>query len=154
MARLPTVGGDQNAWGTVLNEFLEVAHNSDGTLKDVVAATGGLATFGFAGVVAATVGVARFIMPNAGTLVGAVCSVGTAPTGQALICDINKNGTTIYSTQGNRPQVAAGANTSAALAVPDVTSFSALDYFTVDVDQVGSGAAGADLILNLRYIFS
>lgn len=31
MARLPTVGGDDGNWGTVLNEFLETEHNSDGT---------------------------------------------------------------------------------------------------------------------------
>jgi hypothetical protein len=30
--RLPTVGGDPNSWGTVLNGFLGVAHNTDGTL--------------------------------------------------------------------------------------------------------------------------
>lgn len=33
MARLPTVGGDNGNWGTVLNEFLSVVHESDGTLK-------------------------------------------------------------------------------------------------------------------------
>ena len=33
MARLPTVGGDSGNWGTVLNEYLETAHNTDGTLK-------------------------------------------------------------------------------------------------------------------------
>ncbi|HEV7928530.1 MAG TPA: hypothetical protein VGP12_00195, partial [Nitrosospira sp.] len=33
MARLPTPGGDSNTWGTILNDFLSVEHNSDGTLK-------------------------------------------------------------------------------------------------------------------------
>lgn len=33
MARLPTPGSDSGAWGTLLNEFLEVEHNNDGTLK-------------------------------------------------------------------------------------------------------------------------
>ena len=33
MARLPTVGSDDGSWGTVLNTFLEISHNSDGTLK-------------------------------------------------------------------------------------------------------------------------
>jgi hypothetical protein len=154
VARLPVTGSDSGTWGDLLNEFLEVAHNGDGTLKGSAAATGAVATFGFPGVVAAATGVARFVMPSAGTLIGAVCSAATAPTGQALICDVNKNGTTIFTTQANRPQIAAGANASATVATPDVTSFDALDYFTVDVDQVGSGAAGADLILNLRYIFS
>ena len=33
MARLPVPGGDNNSWGDVLNEFLRVGHNEDGTLK-------------------------------------------------------------------------------------------------------------------------
>jgi len=33
MARLPTVGGDDNTWGKVLNDFLSQEHNPDGTLK-------------------------------------------------------------------------------------------------------------------------
>jgi hypothetical protein len=32
MARLPTPGGDDGAWGDILNDFLDVAHNPDGTL--------------------------------------------------------------------------------------------------------------------------
>lgn len=33
MARLPTPGGDKNSWGQILNDFLSVEHNSDGSLK-------------------------------------------------------------------------------------------------------------------------
>ena len=33
MARLPQPGGDDGTWGQVLNEFLGVAHNADGSLK-------------------------------------------------------------------------------------------------------------------------
>ncbi len=33
MARLPTIGGDNGNWGTVLNQFLDVSHNSDGTIQ-------------------------------------------------------------------------------------------------------------------------
>jgi hypothetical protein len=33
MARLPVPGSDTNVWGTVLNEYLSVEHNTDGTLK-------------------------------------------------------------------------------------------------------------------------
>lgn len=29
--RLPTVGGDSGAWGTILNGYLSVEHNADGT---------------------------------------------------------------------------------------------------------------------------
>ena len=35
MARLPTVAGDNNAWGSILNTFLQVSHNNDGTLKNL-----------------------------------------------------------------------------------------------------------------------
>lgn len=34
MARLPTVGADNDNWGNVLNEYLSVSLNSDGTLKE------------------------------------------------------------------------------------------------------------------------
>lgn len=33
MARLPQPGGDDGTWGSVLNDFLSIEHNSDGTLK-------------------------------------------------------------------------------------------------------------------------
>lgn len=35
MARLPIPGGDDGTWGDILNEFLQVAHNNDGTLQDI-----------------------------------------------------------------------------------------------------------------------
>ena len=33
MTRLPIPGDDQGTWGTILNDFLAVEHNDDGTLK-------------------------------------------------------------------------------------------------------------------------
>jgi hypothetical protein len=33
MPRLPQPGGDAGTWGSVLNDFLNVSHNSDGTIK-------------------------------------------------------------------------------------------------------------------------
>ena len=35
MSRLPNVGGDNNEWGNVLNEYLSVSLNTDGTLKNI-----------------------------------------------------------------------------------------------------------------------
>src|SRR4051812_18192458 len=34
MARLPEPGGDQGQWGDVLNDYLKVAHDANGSLKD------------------------------------------------------------------------------------------------------------------------
>ncbi len=33
MSRLPKPGGDNGTWGNILNDFLAIEHNSDGTLK-------------------------------------------------------------------------------------------------------------------------
>jgi len=40
MARLPVPGQDEGTWGDILNDFLTVGHNTDGTLKNVVHTTG------------------------------------------------------------------------------------------------------------------
>jgi hypothetical protein len=39
MARLPTIGGDDGNWGTILNDYLSVAHNSGGDLNNNTVAT-------------------------------------------------------------------------------------------------------------------
>lgn len=39
MSRLPSVGGDNGTWGTVLNDFLSVSHASGGTLNNGVVGT-------------------------------------------------------------------------------------------------------------------
>src|SRR6266550_3748218 len=33
MSRLPVVGGDENTWGGILNDYLSVLLDTDGTLK-------------------------------------------------------------------------------------------------------------------------
>ena len=33
MSRLPTPGGDDGDWGNILNDFLDISHNTDGSLK-------------------------------------------------------------------------------------------------------------------------
>jgi hypothetical protein len=112
-----------------------------------------VATFGTAGVLTTQVGVGRFLFPLSAKIVSAIMAVNTAPTGASIICDVNKNGTTIFTTQANRPAIAATSFASSA-AVPDVTTFAIGDYLTVDIDQVGSTIAGADLVLQVLYVFA
>jgi hypothetical protein len=64
------------------------------------------------------------IVGVAGTIVDVRARALTGPTGAALIADVNKNGTTIFSTQGNRPTIADGATVSSTT-LPDVTSVAA-----------------------------
>lgn len=70
--------------------------------------------------------------------------VATAPTGAAIIVDIHKNGTTIFTTQANRPQIAASSTTGNTTTI-NVSSWGDGDYLTMDIDQVGSTVKGADL---------
>jgi len=86
--------------------------------------------------------------PCALTVTGGKIEVGTAPTGAALICDVHKNGTTLWTTQGNRPTIA-DAGTNAAITVPDVTALAQGDRLLLMIDQVGSTVAGKDLSLTL-----
>lgn len=76
-ARLPTPGGDDNNWGTILNEFLDVSHNSDGTLSGAAVSSAGAVQIGgdLGGV---------NIAPTVAKIQGVGIS-GTPSTGQALI---------------------------------------------------------------------
>jgi hypothetical protein len=86
--------------------------------------------------------------------------VKTAPTGQALIADVNTfDGAAFTSMFSTRPQIAAAGDRGAAQ--PDSTyarrclrhgaaSLAAGGEITLDIDQVGSGTAGADLFAQIR----
>jgi hypothetical protein len=61
------------------------------------------------------------------------------PATTPVIADVNKNGTTIFTTQANRPQVGVGVEVGA-IATPDVRLYTQGDRMTVDVDQVDASA--------------
>jgi len=99
-----------------------------------------------------TIGTAKitFRMPFAMTLSSARASVGTAPTGAAIIVDINEAGTSIFST---RLTIDATEKTSTTAETAAVISDSALAddaEITVDIDQVGSTVAGKGLKVLLK----
>jgi hypothetical protein len=104
-----------------------------------------LTSFFKSGTLATATGTQRLPIDGTYTIIGTRVMVGTAPAGANIIVDVNKNGTTIYTTQGNRPTVADGANAGGPGTAPDIATLVAGDYLTVDIDQVGSGTAGADL---------
>jgi hypothetical protein len=105
--------------------------------------------FSAAGALSIAVGSARWYNDTGRTLtIGTVrASAGTAPTGSSLIVDVNKNGTTIFTTQSARPSIASAGVT--ATGTPAVTTLAAGDYLSVDVDQVGSTTPGADLTVQV-----
>ena len=85
-----------------------------------------------------------FLVPFAATIADVRAYLDTAPTGAAFVLDVNLNGTTVFTTQGNRPTIAISGNASTTT-LPDVVSVAAGDRITVDVDVIGSSVAGSDL---------
>lgn len=88
-----------------------------------------------------------FHLDAAYTAVAVWLHVKTAPTGAALIVDINEAGTTLFSTN---PQIAISATTGGGSAVFSDTALADNAEITFDVDQVGSTVAGADLTVILE----
>lgn len=109
--------------------------------------------FGFTGTAVITTGVLRWYNRTGRTLtiIGAWVAANTAPTGADMRADVNKNGTTIFTTQGNRPTAAAATNGGGISATPDVTSVSDGDFLTADIDVVGSSVAGSNVTVGVVY---
>jgi hypothetical protein len=92
----------------------------------------------------------NFRMPYAFTLSEIPrASVNTAPTGATITVDIEEAGSTIFSTLLT---IDAGETTSTTAATPAVLSDSSLAddaIISINVDQIGSGTAGAGLKITL-----
>lgn len=99
---------------------------------------------------ALTTGAAKytFRMPFACTIDAVRLNAITAPTGAAILVDVNESGSTIFST---RPSIAISAKTSVGGTPAVLTDTTIADdaEMTVDIDQVGSTIAGAGLKLIL-----
>jgi len=113
---------------------------------------GGVATFTIPGTLVVAIGATRWYAPQSITITNVIVSVGTAPVGQTIVFDVNKNSgasSSIFTTNP-KPTIAAGtfADTSSA---PNVTSLAAGDYLTVDVDQVGTTVTGYDAVVQIVY---
>jgi hypothetical protein len=122
------------------------------TVAGRLAAQSQIAPFDRGGALTVSGGVRRLRFPVKATILGVQAAVNTAPTGAALIVDVNIDGTTAFTTQTDRPQIAAGAFDSGAEKVPAVTAIPAGSYLTVDVDQIGATVAGSDLTVVVRWV--
>ena len=76
--------------------------------------------------------------------------LGTVPTGAAFIVDVNIGGTTVFTTQANRPTVAISASDATSGTPDGGTSIAKDSVLTLDVDQIGSTIAGSDLVVFVR----
>lgn len=85
-----------------------------------------------------------------GTIKEVLAEISTAPVGASVICDIKKNGTSIWSvTPGNKVTIADGANSGLSNNF-DSPSIIQGDYLTIDVSQIGSTTPGTKLVVRVK----
>jgi hypothetical protein len=103
-------------------------------------------SFSRAGDLTVATGVFEFYMEYPGEVYGVRAGVTTVPTGSSILVDVNKNGTSLWNTnQANRPTIPVSTKTSGYNQTMDTQVVAAGDYLTVDIDQIGSTVAGANL---------
>ena len=91
----------------------------------------------------------KLIADKAYTITKAYAYATTAPTGASLLFDINVNGSTIWSTQGNRLAIASTANSGTQTSF-NTTTLAENDVLSIDIDQIGSTIAGSDITVTLK----
>jgi hypothetical protein len=101
------------------------------------------AAFKVGGTLSVAAGATRLYNDTLATwTIGSVrATVETAPSGGSVVVDVNKNGTTIFTTQANRPTIATATLTSGKVTTMNITSVAPGDYLTVDVDTTTAPAA-------------
>ena len=83
MARLPEPGGDSGQWGDLLNDYLSIAHNSDGTIKNGA--------------------ISNASIQNNAITVAKIATTGTPTSGQTLTYDGTDLSWTTVSGSGSVP---------------------------------------------------
>lgn len=161
MTRLPVPGQDDGAWGNLLNEFLGVSHNSDGTLKNGATASdnsvvhasgneavGGTKTFSASPIVPTpTLGsqAANKTYVDSVATAGAPAATTSSPGLVQLTGDLGGTGTTatapvISDNAVTNSKIANGAVGTSKLATGAVTSNEIADGTITNTDISASAA--------------
>jgi hypothetical protein len=91
-----------------------------------------------------------YVSDSAFSITGVWVYRGTAGSASSTIVDIHKNGTTMYTTQGNRPTIAYDdGDKKVDCTLPDVVTIAAGDIITIDIDQKETGTP-TDLIVMIQ----
>ena len=151
-AAAPTVAGKISVTQKGAASGVATLDGSSKLITSQMPSSGRIQPFYNSGLLATEIGAHRLYndSPNAWTLVSVRASVGTAPVGASIIIDLNIDGTTVFTTQSNRPAIAAGANASSKVTNMNVTSVAPGSYLTVDIDQLGSTTPGNDLTVQVE----
>ncbi len=143
--RNPSAGGTQGWFAVDDNDTFETLGSGgggggggSGSFPLVVSVDGVLATTGSTGF--------KFRSYGNHTIQRVEASLAVASSSGAVRVDVNKNGTTVFTTQNNRPNLVAALDYDAADTI-EVASLADGDFLTVDVDSVGTGAS--DLLVTI-----
>ena len=83
---------------------------------------------------------AAWVVPTAMEVTSVWLYRGNAGSSGTTILDMNRNGSTMYTTQANRPKIVyTDADLIVACALPDVISLASGDIVTIDTDQIEAG---------------
>jgi hypothetical protein len=127
--------------GTVSLDYASSGHTHDGIkLSEDFHVPGAL-------VVTADVGGA-FISPDNRTIEAIYIYCGDAGSASTTTVDVHLNGTTIFTTQANRPQLAwDDANGVAKSGTPDTPDLVENDILTFDIDAIGTDASDLTIVV-------
>lgn len=106
--------------------------------------------FAHTGALGVRTGVRGYPVPFACQVLGVIGYVASPPVGSDVIFDVNADGVTLFGTQSARPRILDGSTSMTEATGMTVTSLSAGQVLTVDVDQVGASVPGSDLTLVIR----
>lgn len=103
--------------------------------------------FSMQGSLFVSTGIQRFYVERSGIISYIRATIGTSPTGSPVVVDVLKNGLT---TLDSPISIAPGETTLKGILKVSNISVSEGDYFTVNVDSVGSVTTGANLTVTLE----
>lgn len=138
MARLPVPGNDQGTWGDVLNDFLDVSHNADGTLKNSIVDKQNLAANVFDDASNTTKGVIA--------LSGDLGGTASAPTVPGLAAKANLSSLAAVATSGSYNDLTNKPSTSGVPADGSITTAKLADS-SVTLTKLSAGSASSGQVL-------
>ncbi|MDD5517868.1 MAG: hypothetical protein PHV98_00770 [Candidatus Omnitrophica bacterium] len=104
------------------------------------------------GVLATATDVGAFVSPGDGTILAVYIRCKTQGSANSTIIDCHLNGTTIFTTQANRPTLAWNeADGYAKSGTPELATLAEGDILTFDIDAIATSAADLSIILAVKW---
>ena len=123
---------------------------NDATLITIPSGSGGDFVHNIDGTLTVNTNIAAFVASRILAISKVYLYGFTLGASSSTIVDVSKNGTTIFTTQANRPTLDYNdADHVAISGVPDVISLAIGDVLTIDIDQVAVGASGLAVVIGV-----